>query len=88
MRIKQSTLAGLKPTKYYVRYVNGVHAMVLLYDIKGQYCVNVITDKNGRTVKQCYPLTKIQYEIYMADTPAKQMKLIAKGGKIYGRSKN
>ena len=87
MRIKQDKLIGRKPTKHFVRFVNGVHAMVLLYEIDGQYFVNVITDKcDGKEIRHCYPLTKEQYDIYMADTPAKQMELIAKGGKIYGRA--
>lgn len=84
MRIKQNKLP-IKPDKHYVRFVNGIHAIVCVYH-EPQYCVNVITHDGNKETKQCYPLTKEQYDIYMADNPAKQMKLIAKGGRIYGRS--
>ena len=84
MRIKQDKLTGKKPVKHFVRFVNGVHAMVLLYDIDDNYYVNVIANKDGKEIKHCYPLTKEQYDVYMADNPAKQMELIAKGGRIYG----
>lgn len=83
MRIKQSELTGKRPVKYYVRYINGVHAIVCVYD--NPRCVNtIVTDKNGKETRQCYPLTKEQYDIYIAGSVAEQNKLIAKGGKIYG----
>lgn len=86
MRIKQNKLP-VKPDKYYVRFVCGIHAIVCVYH-EPCYCVNtIITDKNGKVTKHCYPLTKEQYDIYIADNPAEQMKMIAKGGKIYGRIK-
>lgn len=86
MRIKQNKLP-VKPDKSYVRFVCGVHAMVLLYH-EPCYCVNtIITDKDGKVTKHCYPLTKEQYDVYMAGSVEEQNKLIAKGGKIiYGRS--
>lgn len=86
MRIKQDKLVGHKPTKHFVRFVNGVHAMVLLYDIDGNYYVNVIANKDGKEIKHCYPLTKEQYDIYMCNDTKAQMKMIAKGGRIYGRA--
>lgn len=88
MRIKQDKLIGRKPTKAFVRFVNGVHAMVLLYEIDGQYFVNIIADKgDGKEIKHCYPLTKEQYDVYYnGDNIKAQQELIAKGGKIYGRA--
>lgn len=82
MRIKQSKLPA-KPDKYYVRYVCGVHAIVCVYH-EPCYCVNVITHDGIKETRHCYPLTKEQYDIYMAGSVKEQMKLIAKGGKIYG----
>ena len=86
MRIKQDKLTGKKPVKHFVRFVNGVHAMVLLYDIDGNYSVNVIANKDGKEIKHCYPLTKEQYDIYMCNDTQAQMEMIAKGGRIYGRA--
>lgn len=82
MRIKQNKLPA-KPDKYYTRFVNGVHATVCIYH-EPCYCVNVITHDGSKETKHCYPLTKEQYDIYMAGSVAEQNKLIAKGGKIYG----
>lgn len=85
MRIKQSKLTNKKPVKYYVRQINGVHAIVCIYD--KPRCVNtIVTDRNGKETRQCYPLSKEQYDIYVAGSVEEQNKLIAKGGKIYGRS--
>jgi len=86
MRIKQSKLTGKKPVKYYVRQINGVHAIVCVYD--NPRCINtIVTDKNGKETRQCYPLTEQQYNVYVAGSVAEQNKLIAKGGKIYGTNK-
>lgn len=82
MRIKQNKLPA-NPDKRCERTICGIHATVCVYH-EPCYCVNVIADKDGKTVKQCYPLTKEQYDIYMAGSVKEQMKLIAKGGKIYG----
>ena len=83
MRIKQSKLTGKRPAKYYVRYINDVHAIVCVYD--NPRCVNtIVTDRNGKETRHCYPLTKEQYDIYIAGSVAEQNRLIAKGGKIYG----
>ena len=68
--------------KYFVRYVNGIHAMVLLYD-KPVKCVNVITHDGTKETKHCYPLTDEQWSVYMDNSPEEQIKLIAKGGKIF-----
>lgn len=84
MRIKQNKLPA-KPVKSYTRYVNGIHAMVLVYD-KPVKCVNVITYDGNKETKHCYPLTDEQYDIYIAGSVKEQQDLIAKGGKIYGRS--
>lgn len=81
MRIKQNKLPA-RPDKYYVRYVNGIHAIVCLYH-EPCYCVNVITHDGKEETRHCHPLTKRQYDIYMEDNPAKQMEMIAKGGKIF-----
>ena len=83
MRIKQNSLSGKKPTKYFVRHINGIHAIVCVYN--KPRCVNVITtDAEGKETRQCYPLTEEQYNVYIAGSVAEQNKLIAKGGKIYG----
>lgn len=84
MRIKQNKLPA-KPDRCYNRYVCGVHAIVCVYH-EPCYCVNVITRDwlYKKETRHCYPLTKEQYDIYMEDNPAKQMEMIAKGGKIYG----
>lgn len=84
MRIKQNKLTT-KPVKSYYRFVNGIHVMVLVYD-KPIKCVNVITQSDGKEIRHCYPLTDEQYSIYIADSAEEQQRLIAKGGKIYGKN--
>lgn len=85
MRIKQSKLIGYKHDTAYARFINNKHVLVFVYS-KPCYCVNIVTtDLNNKESRQCYPLTKEEYDIYMAHKNVKkQMELIAKGGKIYG----
>ena len=88
MRIKQNKLVKYRPDKIMIRYIEsiGKHANVCVYS-KPYYCVNIIVINDDESVtRHCYPLTKEQYDIYMAGSVEEQQKLIAKGGKAYGRS--
>lgn len=61
MRIKQRDLGQVKYR--YVRVINGVQAVVELYE-QPCFCVNIKQIKNNKVISQCYPLSIDQYLAY------------------------
>lgn len=64
MRIAQKELKGYKPVAQYTRLVNGVTAIVEVYQ-DPCYCVNISRVVNAEVIKHCYPISATQYYMYL-----------------------